>query len=268
MQQLRGKVVLVDFLTYSCINCIRTFPHLKSWYARYRKDGFVIVGVHTPEFAFEHVLSNVRGAVHRFGLRYPIALDNDYDTWNAYSNEYWPAEYLIDRNGHLRHAHFGEGEYDKTESAIRQLLGVDKAPMTHVRDTTPTGLLTPETYLGYLRLGNYAGKPLVQDREATYQAPFDLLPNTFAYGGRWTVRGEDALAGLGARIVFRVRAQDVYLVAGGKGSIQVFVGGRRTRTVRVDGDRLYTIAKFPVIKLALLDLRLSPGLTVYSFTFG
>jgi hypothetical protein len=140
--------------------------------------------------------------------------------------------------------------------------------MTKVADTTPSGLLTPETYLGYLRLGSFAGGRIVKDREATYQAPFDLFPNTFAYGGRWTVRGEDARAGLGARIVFRVRARKVFLVAGGRGSIGVYVNGRKTRTVRVDGDRLYTMAAFPRLGLALLDLRLTPGLTVYSFTFG
>src|SRR5919199_1174483 len=137
LASLRGKVVLVDFWTYSCINCLRTLPHLEAWDRAYRSKGLVIVGVHTPEFAFEHVLSNVRTNAARLGVHYPIALDNDYDTWNAYSNEYWPAEYLIDRNGHLRHAHFGEGEDDKTERAIRQLLGADREPITHVRDTTP-----------------------------------------------------------------------------------------------------------------------------------
>ena len=268
LKKLRGKVVLVDFWTYSCINCIRTLPHLEAWDREYRSKGLVIVGVHTPEFAFEHVLSNVRTNAARLGVRYPVALDNDYGTWNAYSNEYWPAEYLIDRAGHLRHTHFGEGEYGQTERLIRRLLGVDAAPMTNVADTTPSGLLTPETYLGYLRLGNFVGGRIVKDREATYQAPFDLFPNTFAYGGRWTVRGEDARAGLGARIVFRVRGRKVFLVAGGRGSIGVYVNGRNTRTVRVDGDRLYTMAAFPRLGVKLLDLRLSPGLTAYSFTFG
>src|SRR5919201_46045 len=119
LASLRGKVVLVDFWTYSCINCLRTLPHLEAWDRAYREDGLVIVGVHTPEFAFEHVLSNVRAAVKRLDVRYPVALDNDYATWNAYANEYWPAEYLIDRDGRLRHTHFGEGEYDQTEATIR-----------------------------------------------------------------------------------------------------------------------------------------------------
>ena len=123
LRQLRGKVVLVDFWTYSCINCLRTLPHVKAWYRTYEKDGLVVLGVHTPEFAFEHVPSNVRGAVRRLGITYPVALDNDYKTWNAFQNQYWPAKYLIDRRGHLRYVHFGEGEYDTTEARIRTLLG-------------------------------------------------------------------------------------------------------------------------------------------------
>src|SRR5436190_1840812 len=122
-QRLRGKVVLVDFWTYSCINCLRTLPHLRAWYAAYHARGLEIVGVHTPEFAFEHVRSNVRNATHDLHVTWPVALDNTYATWNAYSNQYWPAEYLVDRTGHVRHAHFGEGEYGGTEQLIRTLLG-------------------------------------------------------------------------------------------------------------------------------------------------
>src|SRR5262245_35325935 len=147
MQKLRGKVVLVDFWTYSCINCLRTLPQLEAWDAKYRKDGLVILGVHTPEFAFEHVTSNVKGAVKRLGVRYPVVQDNDYNIWNAYSNQYWPAEYLIDKKGDVRHAHFGEGEYGQTETLIRSLLGVDRGSLTEVRDQTPEGELTPESYI-------------------------------------------------------------------------------------------------------------------------
>ena len=123
MEGLRGKVVLVDFWTYSCVNCIRTLPYLESWDARYRARGLVIVGVHTPEFAFEHVVSNVRGAVRELGIHYPVAIDDDYGTWQAYGNQYWPAHYLIDRTGHVREVHFGEGRYAETERAIQELLG-------------------------------------------------------------------------------------------------------------------------------------------------
>jgi thiol-disulfide isomerase/thioredoxin len=156
---LRGKVVLVDFWTYSCINCLRTLPQLEAWDARYRTKGLVIVGVHTPEFAFEHKASNVSAAISRLGVKYPVMQDNDFATWNAYSNQYWPAEYLIDRNGHVRHAHFGEGEYDTTEKLIRRLLGVASAPMTHVQSSLPSGALTPESYLGTARVARLVGDP-------------------------------------------------------------------------------------------------------------
>src|SRR5581483_4855407 len=142
LQQERGKVVLVDFWTYSCINCLRTLPHLKAWYAAYHKDGFVIVGVHTPEFAFEHVASNVRAAVKRLGVTWPVVQDNDYKTWDNYANEYWPADYLIDKQGNVRYTSFGEGDYAKTEQKIRTLLGVSGANAKHVANETPTELIT------------------------------------------------------------------------------------------------------------------------------
>jgi cytochrome c biogenesis protein CcdA/thiol-disulfide isomerase/thioredoxin len=272
LRQLHGKVVLVDFLTYSCINCIRTFPHLKAWYSRYAKSGFLIVGVHTPEFAFEHVLSNVRRAVRRFGLRYPIALDNDYGTWNAYSNQYWPAEYLIDIRGHIRHAHFGEGEYNRTESAIRQLLGERGARLPAagaVRDTTPQEALTPESYLGYSRIDRFAGSPIVEDRFAVYRFPVSLGQNELAYSGRWRVSSEESTAGFGARLRLHFHALKVYLVLGGQGTVEVLADGKRQKTVLVRGiDRLYTIASFPELRDGILELRFSPGVEGYAFTFG
>src|SRR5882672_3099973 len=155
--KLRGKVVLVDFWTYSCINCLRTLPHLKAWDAAYRRQGLVILGVHTPEFAFEHVTSNVRAAVKRLGVRYPVVQDNRFKTWDNYANQYWPAEYLIDRNGRVRHTHFGEGEYPQTETLIRRLLSAQGKRAPQLPDMTPTEAMTPETYLGYARIGNYTG---------------------------------------------------------------------------------------------------------------
>src|SRR6266849_4998795 len=149
LASLRGKVVLVDFWTYSCINCIRTLPHLRAWYAAYHRAGLEIVGVHTPEFAFEHVRGNVEQATHDLHVTWPVALDSAYKTWDAYSNEYWPAEYLVDRSGRVRRAHFGEGEYGDTERAIRRLLAADGATVPgsrRVADTTPTALVTSETY--------------------------------------------------------------------------------------------------------------------------
>src|SRR5919198_543334 len=186
LASLRGKVVLVDFWTYSCINCLRTLPHLEAWDRAYRKDGLVIVGVHTPEFAFEHSLSNVRKATRRLGVRYPVALDNDYATWTAYSNQYWPAEYLLDRRGHVRHYHFGEGEYGRTEQLIRQLLALELAHLpsaTAIADRTPMAATTPESYLGYERLDRYAGSRITRDRFATYRFPASLPLDELAYGG-------------------------------------------------------------------------------------
>src|SRR5262249_50475967 len=163
LADLRGKVVLIDFWTYSCINCLRTLPHLKALDAAYRRQGLRLVGVHTPEFAFEHVPSNVERATHELGVRYPVALDNGYKTWDAWSNQYWPAEYLIDARGHVRHYHFGEGEYGHTEQLIRDLLGTRGFRARAVADTTPTEAATPESYLGYERLDRYARSSVPED---------------------------------------------------------------------------------------------------------
>ena len=244
LASLQGKVVLIDFWTYSCINCLRTLPHLEAWDRAYRKDGLVIVGVHTPEFAFEHSLSNVREATRRLGVRYPVALDNDYATWDAYSNQYWPAEYLLDRRGHVRHYHFGEGEYGRTEQLIRQLLAM---PGTHlpttaaIADRTPMAVTTPESYLGYDRLDRYAGSGLVHDRLATYRFPTTLPLDHLAYGGTWLVGRERIMAGRDARLRLHFHAHDVYLVLGGRGVVRVLLDGRTAGTVRVTGDRLYTL---------------------------
>jgi len=268
LPRLRGKVVLVDFWTYSCINCLRTLPHLKAWYASYAKDGLVIVGVHTPEFAFEHSLSNVRSATKRYGVTYPVALDNGYGTWNAYANQYWPAEYLIDKRGHVRHAHFGEGEYPHTEQLIRTLLGVRARGMTNVRDTTPTELMTPETYLGAARIQNYTGLPIQQNKLAAYQFPRTLGQNQLAYAGGWTIGDQRAAPSAGARLRLHFFAKKVFLVLGGRGDVQVLVNGKPLRTVRVTSDRLYTLVNSPRELDAILELRFSAGVSAYAFTFG
>src|SRR3989440_1174056 len=271
LASLRGKVVLVDFWTYSCINCLRTLPHLEAWDRAYRKAGLVIVGVHTPEFAFEHVVSNVRSASRRLGVRYPVAIDNRYGTWEAYGNQYWPAEYLIDRSGHVRHAHFGEGEYDRTESLIRELLStrkVELAAATRARDTTPTDVITPESYLGYQRLDRYAGSEIAKNREATYRFPSRLAANELAYSGRWRVESERIVARHDARLRLRYQARNVYLVLGGNGRVQTLLDGKSARTVTVNGDRLYTLVSDPAEHEKLLELRFTSGLSAYAFTFG
>ncbi|MBA3402254.1 MAG: cytochrome c biogenesis protein DipZ [Actinobacteria bacterium] len=268
---LRGKVVIVDFWTYSCVNCLRTFPHLKAWDKAYRRAGLVIVGVHAPEFAFERVPSNVRSAVKRFGLEYPTAQDNDFATWRAYQNNYWPAKYLIDRNGRVRYTHFGEGEYDETESWIRRLLGEKvKTRRTSVQDRTPNDITTPEAYLGYARLARYGGSPVIFDRKAVYRFPERaLVQDENAFSGRWTLTSEHARAGEDARLRLRFQANDIFLVLAGEGRVQVLVDGRPVKSVAVSGlPRLYTLARFPKLKQGLLELRFSPGVEGYAFTFG
>jgi hypothetical protein len=250
------------------VNCLRTLPHLKAWDAAYRSRGLVIVGVHTPEFAFEHDASNVAAAVKRLGVRYPIVQDNAYRTWNAYANQYWPAEYMVDRAGHIRHVHFGEGEYGQTELLIRQLLGVRGARARAEPDVTPRELLTPETYLGYERLARYAGSPVKPGREAAYELPSDLPQNGLAYGGAWRVEGERIVAGRDARLRLHFHARNVYLVLGGRGRVEVLVGGRRTRSVVVDSYRLYTLRAARGVADAVMELRFTRGVEAYAFTFG
>jgi cytochrome c biogenesis protein CcdA/thiol-disulfide isomerase/thioredoxin len=270
MKELRGKVVLIDFWTYSCINCLRTLPHVEAWDRMYRKDGLVIVGVHTPEFAFEAVPSNVRSAVKRLGVRYPVALDSKYGTWTAFGNQYWPAKYLIDRNGHVRYAHFGEGKYDVTERQIRTLLGERPAAPASaaLRDLTPTGRLTPESYLGSARIARYAGSPLHDGATADYTFPDHLAQDELAYAGRLRLDAERLVAVRDARLRLHFYAAKVFLVLGGKGTVRVLVNGKPERTVLVTQDRLYTLVDGTKARDALLELRFSPGVEAYAFTFG
>jgi cytochrome c biogenesis protein CcdA/thiol-disulfide isomerase/thioredoxin len=272
LRKLRGKVVLVDFWTYSCINCLRTLPHVKAWDRAYRKRGLVVLGVHTPEFAFEHVAGNVRSAVRRLGVGYPVGLDNEYATWNAFQNQYWPAKYLIDRNGHLRYYHFGEGEYDTTEARIRTLLGESTGMLpvaNKLSDRTPRTAMTPETYLGYERLAQFSQDRITPDRFAEYEFPDrELEPSELAYAGRWLVAGERIVAGLDARLRLTFTARNVFLVLGGRGKVRALLDGKPVRVVRVNGSRLYTLLTLPELTNGLLELRFDPGVRGYAFTFG
>jgi cytochrome c biogenesis protein CcdA/thiol-disulfide isomerase/thioredoxin len=273
LRELRGKVVLVDFWTYSCINCIRTLPHLRSWYAAYHRAGLEIVGVHTPEFAFEHVRGNVKQATRDLHVTWPVALDNGYKTWDAYSNEYWPAEYLVDRFGRVRRAHFGEGDYGDTERAIRTLLAANGAAVARARrvaDTTPATLVTPETYVGYARIDSsrYRGSPLRPRKAHSYRLVSQLPRDALSFGGRWAIGDQRAVAGAGAQLRLHFHAHDVYLVLGGAGRVRVSVDGRPTRRVTVDGDRLYTLVSSRSVHDGLLDLRFEGNVNAYAFTFG
>ncbi len=274
MAGLRGKVVLVDFWTYSCINCQRTLPHLAAWNRLYAKDGLVIVGVEAPEFAFEHVRSNVVSAVRQDGIHYPVAQDNNFETWNAYGNQYWPADYLIDQDGNVRHTSFGEGDYVQTESAIRTLLAAGGAhhlpSRSGVPNTTPTQASTPESYLGYARLNNAVGSPTIPDRAASYHAPTAIPADSLAFDGRWIVHGQDAIAlAKGDRIELNFTAKDVYLVLGGTGTVKVALDGQTISTVQVHGvPNLYRLYGAPASTSGMLTLTMSPGVAAYDFTFG
>ena len=272
---LSGKVVLIDFWTYSCINCQRTLPHVEAWYSSYASDGFVVVGVHTPEFAFEHVTSNIRAQAAALGVKYPIAIDNNYATWTAYTNQYWPAEYLLDPSGDVRHIAFGEGDYSTTESLIRQLISqahpdVKLPPATDVPDGTPTEQQTPETYLGYTYAPlNIDGNQPTQGKAVTYKFPAKLTADKFALSGTWTDQSEFLSAGANAKLELSYQADKVYLVLGGSGTVTVSVNGTQASVVHVDGvPKLYTLVPNAGDKRALLTLSVSPGVQPYDFTFG
>jgi cytochrome c biogenesis protein CcdA/thiol-disulfide isomerase/thioredoxin len=270
LSALRGRVVLVDFWTYSCINCLRTLPHLKAWDRAYRDDGLTIVGVHAPEFAFEREPDNVREAVRKLGIRYAVALDNDFVTWSAYANQYWPAKYLLDRAGRVRYVHFGEGEYEKTERLIRRYLGnATKNRPTAIRDATPSGPLTPESYLGYERLARFVGSRVVPGHESGYRFPQYLGPDQLAYAGRLSVEPERIVAAHDARLRLQFTAREVNLVLGGQGRVDVLLDGRRRSSVEIGGEpRLYRLLALPKLREGLLELRFTPGLAAYAFTFG
>ena len=268
---LRGRVVLIDFWTYTCINCIRTLPYLKAWDARYRKDGLTIVGVHSPEFSFEKDAGNVQRAISSFGIRYPVVQDNDLATWSAWGNQYWPAEYLIDARGKVRHVHFGEGEYDKSEAAIRSLLAERDGGlggMAKPRDPfTISAEATPETYIGSARAERWLpGKP--RDGTHDYTPPSSLPVSHFALGGTWRVTPEDGTAVRDATLTAHVHARHVYLVLGGNGDVAVDVDGHHTRTVHVTKQRLYTLADFARDGDHVLRLSFASGVSGFAFTFG
>jgi len=284
---LRGHVVLVDFWTYTCINCIRTLPFLKGLYATYHRDGLEIVGVETPEFTFEQEAGNVAQAVQSDGLRYPIVQDNAYGTWNAYQNEYWPAEYLIDAQGQVRHTQFGEGNYREDEAAVRQLLFQAGArhlppPMTAHAIMPSSGLGTPETYLNAER-GQSLAQPLRKGTSfyAGVRAP---ALNEFGLHGTWTVTSQSSTpASPGATITGRFQAAHAYLVLTSAGnlprSVRVLLDGQPISAsaagadvhgglVTVRGQRLYGLVSLPDAEQHTLTLEVPPGVSAYDFTFG
>ncbi|WP_293010469.1 cytochrome c biogenesis protein DipZ [Mycobacterium sp.] len=274
LRALRGKVVLIDFWAYSCINCQRAIPHVEGWYKAYRDSGFEVIGVHTPEYGFEKVTENVEKGTADLGITYPVALDNGYSTWTNYRNRYWPAEYLIDANGVVRHIKFGEGDYDGTETLIRQLLtsarsGVSLPPPVGAPDTTPPLDLTPETYFGVGKVSNYAGNGVYDQGSATFGYPSTLPPDKFALQGPWALDYQGATAdGDSSEIKLNYHAKNVYIVAGGNGNLTVTRDGKST-SVPVSGPPTsHQIVAGDAAVRGSLDVRVSKGLQIFSFTYG
>jgi cytochrome c biogenesis protein CcdA/thiol-disulfide isomerase/thioredoxin len=299
-EALRGKVVMVDFWTYSCINCLRALPYVESWYEKYKDHGLVVIGVHAPEFAFEKDPANVRRAVADLKITYPVALDNDYAIWQAFNNQYWPAHYFIDATGRIRGHHFGEGNYDESEQTIRKLLtdaGQTDLPPAGMGAVKAVGVQaapdeahdqSPETYVGYRRAENFASSGgFVQDQLHVYSAPGALKLNQWALGGSWNIDPEKGVLGAApGKIVFKFYARDLHLVLG-PGSdgkpvrFRVLLDGAApganhgadtdsSGTGTIDRQRLYQLIRQSaevgehVFSIEFLD----PGVQAYSFTFG
>lgn len=298
-QALKGKVVLVDFWTYSCINCLRTLPYVKAWAEKYRDQGLVVIGVHAPEFAFERDVGNVTKAMKELGINYPVAIDNDYKIWRAFNNEYWPAHYFADAQGRIRYHHFGEGDYAESERVIQQLLreagaktvadGLINADAQGVQQAPDMNqVLSPETYVGYQRAEHFVPETdLVPDKVATYNPPANLTLNDWSLGGQWAVGAERATASAPAsRIVYRFHARDLHLVLGpgmdGKPvRFKVSIDGQAPGAAhgvdvaadgsgRVTEQRLYQLVRqTDAVKDRTFTIEfLDPGVSAYAFTFG
>jgi len=297
-ESLRGKVVLVDFWTYSCINCIRALPYVRGWADKYKDHGLVVIGVHAPEFAFEKDPANVVKAVKDLGVDYPVALDNDYAIWQGFDNQYWPAHYFIDAQGQIRHHHFGEGEYRQSEDVIRRLLadaGQKNLPGGYVSDdhrgveaaASEDPTRSPETYVGYARAMNFVGGRVARDDARDYRAPASLAVNQWSLDGRWTVHDENAqLAQAGGRIVYRFHGRDLHLVLGPAADgkpirYRVSIDGKppgADHGMDTDADGHGTITTQRLYQLVrqahgsgerLFEIEfLDPGVQAYAFTFG
>jgi cytochrome c biogenesis protein CcdA/thiol-disulfide isomerase/thioredoxin len=291
IKQLKGKIVLVDFWTYSCINCIRNNPYLEKWYNTYKDNGLVVVGIHAPEFSFEKITANVQQAVKAQGITYPVALDNEFSTWNAYDNRSWPASYLIDARGQVVRVHEGEGQYQQEEDAIRTLLTNNGANLDGKQATTTTTIApitsaqTPETYLGYNRASNYSGTPaLAAQPSNTFTPAGSLNSNQWSLGGNWEVQGQKIIAKGNSTLQFKVSAKDVYLV-GGSGSqpqqVSIKINGQPIEStgfsgadisgssVAISESKLYKIADFKKFTNdQLIEITVPDGVELNTFTFG
>lgn len=285
LNTLKGKVVLIDFWTYSCINCIRTLPYLKDWYDKYHNAGLVIIGVHSPEFEFEKNLTNVKNAVAVDGIKYPVALDNQYVTWKNFKNQYWPTHYLINKKGEVVYVHAGEGEYDVTENNIRFLLGLTTPASSSLPEENRFPVVTPETYLGYARAANFSSpQAMQQNKSVVYAFPEELRDNEWALKGGWTVNADRVVSTQPyAGVKLHFNAQHIYIVMGsatGKpievrlllNGEELVVGKGKDVTnsmMTVDKHKLYDVVALTHVDNGILEMiASSPGLEVYTFTFG
>lgn len=283
--ELRGKVVLIDFWTYSCINCVRTLPYLKDWYNKYHDKGLVIIGVHSPEFDFEKNLANVETAVKRDGILYPVALDNNFETWRNFNNHYWPAHYLINKKGEVVYQHFGEGSYDVTENNIRFLLGVDNLSQVKATTSEPYSYFeTPETYLGYARADRSSSPSLTHDEIAQYHFPAELPKNAWALQGAWQVN-EDKIISAAANAALKIHfnARKVFIVMGNSTQkpikVQLLLNNKpltadkgkevNNSSILVDKDSIYEAVTEKQFTDGVLEIiATEPGVEIYTFTFG
>ena len=287
LELLRGKVVLIDFWTYSCVNCVRTLPYIKEWHDKYAKDGLVIIGVHTPEFEFEKDTRNVEKAVERFSMKYPVAQDNDFKTWRAFNNRYWPAKYFIDSEGNVRYTHFGEGAYAESELVIQQLLAetgvVTGESISPEAENGFSNLQTPETYIGYSRqIAFVSPERLAPDEASKYTLPANIPLHRFAVSGNWIFSEEFAEASeSGSQLILHFFAKDVYLVLDSPklGKIRIEIQGETARNlsedldqnneITIDEARLYHLASFELpLEGTLVITYLDSGIQSYAFTFG
>ena len=274
IQELKGKVVLVDFWTYSCINCIRTLPYVTKWYDTYKDQGLVVIGVHTPEFAFEKVSANVQDAIKRFGIHYPVAQDNDYGTWSAYNNQYWPAEYLINKDGEIVYEHFGEGNYDHTENTIRQLLGLDQ-PVAPNNGQDLSGVNSPEMYFGTNRLQYLTAAQQPSSSAKNYTLPASLNLNNFAMEGNWQFNADNAkLVSGSGKIKLHFSSAKVFMVANSGDEdeplvLKISVDGKAQPDVTVGTSQLYTLFDSSDYKDHTIEIDIpAAGFQAFTFTFG
>ncbi len=285
------QVILLDIMTYSCINCQRTFPYVTAWYEKYKDDGLIVIGIHTPEFAFEKDKGNVEKAMKEFGINFPVVLDNEYGTWNALGNKYWPRKYLIDIHGNIVYDHIGEGAYEETEEKIQELLkeratvlGMDSNLSSELAanglSEIKTSARSPETYFGSLRNEYLGNGSKGKSGEQNFVLPENLKSNTQYFRGRWNITSEFAEAGENSAVVYKYNAKEVYLVAESVdgGVIEVWQDGKRVQEAAgadapagqalIKDSRLYKLIKNTEAGEHTLELKVGPGVKLFAFTFG